>query len=302
VAEASRQVTELLVEEGDHVRRGELLLRLQNEEQRSTLSSVETQLSKAQREYERQEKLHEQDLTTDQAWNDAIDELERQKLQFTDAKRELSYTEVTAPIAGTVTTRSVNLGDHVQLGQQLFDIVDFESLVARIFVPEKNLKQLQTGQPTRITATAIRDEPYAGDVKRVSPVIDPRSGTVKVTVGVGGQAGLRPGLYVDVELVTAVNEQAVLMPKRALVYDNDQIFVYRLQPNRTVERLRLVPRMADRNHVEPLSGFADGDSIVIAGQAGLKHGARVKLPGDKEPSDDESEKTEQVSKRDGGSS
>ncbi|UCE02130.1 MAG: efflux RND transporter periplasmic adaptor subunit [Candidatus Latescibacterota bacterium] len=291
LAEASRRVTELLVEEGDRVRKGQVLLRLQSEEQRSTLARVKTLLAKAEREHERQKRLHERDLTTDQALNDATDELERQRLAQTDAERELSYTEVAAPLSGTVTARHVNLGDHVQLQQPLFDIIDFESLVARIFVPEKNLKQLQKGQRARISATAIRDEPYVGEVQRIAPVVDPRSGTVKVTVAVGGQEGLRPGLYVDVELVTAVNEQALLVPKRALVYDNDQIFVYRLQPDRTVARLRLLPRLSDRDHVEPVGGFAEGDSIVIAGQAGLKHGARVKLPGEEE----ESAAEEQVS-------
>ena len=277
-SEAARRVTELLVEEGDRVGKGDLLLRLQDDQQRSAVARAQTEVAKAQREFDRQKRLHERDLTTDQILNDATDELEKRKLAVEDATRELGYTELRAPISGTITNRMVNLGDHVQLGEHVFDMVDFESIVARIFVPEKNLHQLRPDLLARIRATAIRDEPFAGRVKRISPVVDPRTGTVKVTVDVGGREQLLPGLYVDVELITDVHEEALLVPKRALVYDNDQIFVYRLQPDHTVARLRLVPRLADRDWVEPVGGLAVGDSIVIAGQAGLKHGARVRLP------------------------
>ena len=72
--------------------------------------------------------------------------------------------------------------------------------------------------------------------------MDPSTGTVKVTVATPRQEGLRPGMYVEVELVTAVHGEALLVPKRALVYDNDQVFVFRLKgEERRVERLRVNP-------------------------------------------------------------
>jgi membrane fusion protein (multidrug efflux system) len=153
--------------------------------------------------------------------------------------------------------------------------------VARIYVPEKNLKELKKGQEARVTGRAVSDAPFPGRVERIAPVVDPKSGTVKVTVAVGGQAGLLPGLYVDVALVTAVHDRALLVPKRALVYDHDQVFVYRLGKGRLVERLLIVPGLADADFIEPLQGLSPGDSVVVAGQAGLKHGARVALVSDR---------------------
>ena len=192
----------------------------------------------------------------------------------------------------------VNLGDQVQIGQHVFDIVDFDSLVARIFVPEKHLTDLKRGLSARLTSQATGDRVYRGELQRVAPVVDPRSGTVKVTVDVGGQPGLRPGMYVDVDLVTAVNEQAVLVPKRALVYDNDQMFVFRLgdgDKSRRVERVFIEPRLSDKLNIEPAAGLSAGDRLVIAGQAGLKDGALVKLPGDPDPGKEgEADETEKV--------
>ena len=123
---------------------------------------------------------------------------------------------------------------------------------------------------------------YDCRVKRIAPIVDPKSGTVKVTVGVGAREGLRPGMYVDVALVTATHTDAVLVPKRAVVYDNDQMYVYRLKGKDRVERVFIQPLLADKFHVEPVDGLAVGDRIVVAGQAGLKEGALVSLPGQTE--------------------
>ncbi len=103
----------------------------------------------------------------------------------------------------------VNVGDHVTLNQPLFRIVDFDSIVARIYVPEKELPALATGLDARLTAEAIGGVSFVGSVDRISPVVDPGTGTVKVTVATPRQEGLRPGMYVEVELVTAVHEDAL---------------------------------------------------------------------------------------------
>ena len=287
-SQASRLVRELLVEEGDQVARDQVLLRLQDEEQRNALTKVRSQLDRARREYDRQQRLFDQQLISEQAFTDATHELEQLEISLSDAQRELSYTEVRAPISGTITARVVMLGDQIQTGQHLFDIVDFDSIVARIYVPEKNLQALRPGQPARILAQAIEGREYDGVVKRIAPIVDARSGTVKVTVAVGRQPGLLPGMYVDVDLVTATHNQAVLVPKRALVYDDDEIFVYRLADDRRVERIHIEPMLADKRFVEPRGGLTAGDEVVIAGQAGLKDGARVSLPGD-EDADEETD-------------
>lgn len=283
-AQASRQVVELMVEEGDRVERGQDLLRLQDDEQRNEVAKVSGQLSRARREYDRKKNLWQDQLISEQAYNDATYELEQLELALEEARRRLSYTVVRAPIAGTVTRRLVSLGDQVTVNQHLFDIVDFDTLVARVYVPEKELPKLRRGLPARISAPALGRDPYEGRVLRISPVVDPGSGTVKVTVAIPDWRGLRPGLYVDVALVTAVHPEAVRVPKRALLYDQDQTFLYRVVDGEgdggalAVERLPVRPALEDAEHVEP-SGevLAPGDRVVVAGQAGLKDGTRVRV-------------------------
>jgi membrane fusion protein (multidrug efflux system) len=282
-AEANRKVVGLVVEEGGRVAKGQLLARLQDDEQRTRLAKVESQLAKAEREHQRQQRLYAQELISEQALSDATYELEQLQLALDEARRELSYTEVRAPIAGTVTRRLISLGDFVTVHQELFHLVDFDSIVARVYVPEKQLPRLERGQLARVSAPAQAGETFGGRIDRLAPVVDPKTGTVKVTVALPERHSLKPGMYVDVELVTAVRDDAVRVPKRALVYDQDQVFVYRVGEDMKVERLALVPRLEDKLYVEPAGGVAAGDRLVVAGQAGLKDGVAVRIVGRGEP-------------------
>ena len=279
LSESARRVRQLLVEEGDVVRKGQALLRLQDDEQQNTLAKVESELRKVEREYERQKRLHEQGFLSEEDFSNATYQIEQLKLRQEEAQRELSYTEVRAPISGTVTRRQVSLGDFVTINQPLFELVDFDSLVARVFVPERDLVHLHERQEARLSAPSLGEAVYEGSIERIAPVVDPKTGTVKVTVAIADKGGLRPGLYVDVALVVAAHEEALLIPKRALVYDQDQVFVYRMKGDDEVERLLLAPRLEDKLNVEPEAGFAAGERVVVAGQAGLKDGAKVRVVG-----------------------
>ncbi len=279
LAEAERHVTDLLVEEGDSVRAGQTMLLLEDEAQRTALKRVESQLERSRLEYERQKRLFEQDLISEQAYNQARYDLEQLELALEDAERELGYATVTAPISGVVTERIINVGDHVETHAKLFEIVDFDSIVARVFVPERQLAGLFVGQPARVMAQSLAGSREAA-IERVSPVVDPQSGTVKVTLGIPGNQGLLPGMYVEVDLVAAVEEDAVLAPKRALVYDQEQVFVFRVEQGAEgprAERL-LVSILIESEDVVQLAGdLAEGERLIVAGQAGLKDGARIRL-------------------------
>jgi len=288
-AEAPRRVTKLLVEEGTPVRKGQILIQLQDDEQKSAVAKAEIELKESERDYERTKELYEQKLVTEQLFNESGYKVERNRLALEDARRELGYTQVRAPIAGVVTERLVNLGDQVTVNQALFRIVDFDSIVARIYVPEKDMVRLAVGQPARLRADALGGKTFTGAIDRISPVVDPATGTIKVTVATPRQEGLRPGMYVEVELVTAVHDQALLVPKRALVYDNDQVFVFRMKKDedRRVERLRVTPLLENVDFIEPAGGLEPGDEVVVAGQSGLKDNGLVRLPGDPDETDDE---------------
>jgi membrane fusion protein, multidrug efflux system len=288
----SNLVSAMLVEEGDLVEKDQLLARLEDHTQTIQLAKAQSQVERASQEFERQKRLHEQKLISDQMFSESEYELRQLKLSRDEAKQQLEYTEIRAPISGTVTRRLVRLGDHITVNQHLFDVIDFDSIVAVIFVPEKELARVALDQTARISATALGREPFPGRVKRISPVVESKTGTVKVTVGVKDKERLRPGMYVLVELVLATRTDALLISKRSWVWDRDQIYVFRLLPERRVERVLVEPLLMDKEYFEPAKGFQEGDQIVIAGHTSLKDGALVRLPGDPKPDDSDNKKQE----------
>jgi len=293
-ARTANRVTELLVEEGDEVKKDQVLLRLDDDIQKTAYAKAQTRLEKARQDFDREKSLFEQNLVSEQVFNTAKFELRQLELAFEDARRELEYTEVRAPISGRISLRLVKYGDLVNINQHLFDIVDFNSMVARIYVPEKNLPDLLLDQPARVTATPFGAREFTGYVKRIAPVVESRTGTVKVTIGFKEIGQLRPGMYVDVELITAKRSDAILITKRALLYDGELTYVFRLMPERKVERVLVEPRIADKLNVEPMAGFKEGDQIVIAGQTGLKDGAKVRLPDDPLPDEKKEQKDQKA--------
>ncbi|MCB1008355.1 MAG: efflux RND transporter periplasmic adaptor subunit [Acidobacteria bacterium] len=278
-SEAARKVVALLAEEGNRVAKGQPLVRLEDEQQKTALSRAKGQVDQTRREFDRRAALYDQKMISEQELTQARYELDQAELALADAERELSYTVVRAPIAGTVTARNVKVGDTVAVNQHLFDLVDFDSLVALVYVPEKELPAVAVGQEARLAPPAAPDRLFAGAIDRIAPVVDPKSGTVKVTVKVPYESGLRPGMFLEVELVTAVEPDALLVPKRAIVPDGTQLAVWRLVDGDTVERIWISPRLEDREKVTVGDELTAGDRVVIAGQAGLKQGAKVELVG-----------------------
>ena len=280
---ASNLLVELLVEEGDLVKKKQVLARLQNDDQKTTCDKALSQLNQAKANFKRTEQMFKGDLVSQRDYDDGKYGLEQLQLAMNEAQRQLDFTEIKAPIAGTITTRLVRLGDQVNPNQHLFDIIDFDSIVALVYVPEKRLSQLEIKKPARITAQSLGDEVFEGFIKRISPVVDSKSGTVKVTLGVKGGGRLRPGMFVDAEIIVSTHPNALLVSKRSIVYDSDQMFVYRLGESNRVARVLVEPVLTDKDHIEPVAGFEAGDQIVIAGQTGLKDGGLVTLPVASEP-------------------
>lgn len=289
LSRAANQVVELLVEEGDQVKKDQVLLRLEDTDQRLAYKKTLSQLNQAKSNFARTEKMFKDELVPQKDYDDEKHRLDQLQVSVEEAERQVDFTEIKAPIAGTITTRLAKVGDHINNGQHLFDIIDFESIVARVYVPERHLGNLEIDQSVRVVAKSQADKVFEGYVKRIAPIVDKGSGTVKVTVGVRTRGELRPGMYVDAELVVATHPEALLIPKRAIVYGGDQMFVYLLQPKRRVKRALVEPLLSDRDHVEPKEGFNEGDEIIIAGQTGLRDDALVELPGDKVEEDEESD-------------
>ncbi len=279
-AEATGRVVDLRVEEGDPVKRHQILAKIEGDMQATGLQRARANLEKARIDYDRIRNLYRQGAATSEELDTARITLQTAQIDLKDRTRDVRSTKVRAPLAGTVTERFVSEGGYVSVGAQVVTIVDFSSLVARVFIPEKELDRVREGQPAQVEGKAARGRKGVGTVLRIAPVVDPTTGTVKVTVALppelaGGAKGFLPGMYAEVTLTTERKEDAVLVPKSALVHEDDVAYVFTLDGDHA-RRTRVTLGLEGRDEVEVVEGVAPGAEIVIAGQSGLEDGALVR--------------------------
>ena len=273
----SGMVISVNVEEGDYVRNDDVLVQLDDEELRLLEEKAAINARKVKHDFERVEDMHAKELLSQEEHENAKYQLELAQIEWENAKLALDRTKIRAPIPGIIAQRDVKLGDRVGPNTQLFSIVNPESLVAKVFVPSKELGNVKTDQKVVISSDFVPGKEYQGWVKRISPVVDPQSGTLKVTVGIKGDTNLlRVGIFVNVHIVIAVHKDAILIPKTALIYDGDQRYAFVIQDTVATKTL-LDIGFSDRDNVEILSGIEEGAQVIVVGQEGLKDKARIKI-------------------------
>ncbi|MCY1055156.1 efflux RND transporter periplasmic adaptor subunit [Nannocystis sp. SCPEA4] len=277
-AESVGRLVDLSVEEGDKVKEGQVLARIRFDAQANSLLRANTSLAKAQTDFQRIEQLYNERVLGHEEYQKARNSLDIAELDLRDRTREMKNTKVTAPFTGTITLRKVTEGGFVTNGAELLQITDFNTLVARVFVPEKELDRVKVGQEALVIGKAAKGRKGVGKVLRISPTVDAGTGTVKMTVALpqelaGGQ-GFLPGMYAEVTLTVDHREDVALVPKGAIVHDEEQTYVFVPEGDKA-RRVRVELGLQDAERVEIVKGLAAGEAVIVAGQTGLKDGAKI---------------------------
>ena len=271
-------VETILVEEGDRVEEGQPLAQLDTDALELTLQEREVNMNSLESNYNRSRELQEQELLSSQEFEQTKFQYEAARTQYESAKLQLAYATIRSPFSGIITERLIEVGNLVNANDVVFRTADLDPLLARIHVPEKDIGQVRAGQSVRINVEGS-NQTHTGRVARISPIVDPQSGTVKVTVEIRDRRGtLRPGMFTTVNLVIAIHEDVLQVEKKALVAEAEGSYAFLFQDG-TAEKRLLDIGIAEGDYVEVLSGLSDGDSIITVGQEGLRNGAPVRIAG-----------------------
>jgi membrane fusion protein (multidrug efflux system) len=277
VAKVGGEVLEILVEEGEPVAAGQLLARLDGDRLRFEMQQAEANLRKLERDYSRNVDLRERGIISQGDFEKILYEMEALKASFELAKLELGYTEIRAPINGVVAQRFIKIGNTLPVNAPTFHITSLEPLVAYLHVPEREYRNLEAGQAATLQVDALHNVVFQGIVARISPVIDPATGTFKVTVEVDDPTGtLRPGMFGRLGIVYDSRANALQIPRSAIVEESGQSIVYVVEEG-TAHRRVVRTGYTNGGQVEVLEGLSDTDRFVLVGQAGLKQGSRVSV-------------------------
>lgn len=283
LARVTGVVRALAAEEGDLVQAGAPLLIIENDEYRFRVEQAQAAAANLRARFERIEQMMKEQLATEEEFQAARSELASAEADLGLAKLNLSYTTVAAPFTGRVTARLVDPGQNLSTGDAVFVMADFDPLLARVHVPSREFNRLQKDQAVELVLDSS-GERLSGRIKLVSPVIDPTSGTIKLTVEVPTYpAGTRPGDFAQVQIITERRDGATLVPRGAVLTDKGETVVYTVagDAERPVAERRIVEvGFTDDDNAQITAGLAVGEQVVVRGQRSLKHGMPLKILGD----------------------
>lgn len=276
---ASRQgrVVELNAEEGQWVEKGAVLARLDDTEARLAVDRAEVTAQMAKREAERGVQMREKGYLSDKEWDDLDLKRRSADVELGQARYNLAETRIVAPFSGRVTQRTIQLGETVTPGRECYRLEDFAPILARVYFPEREAAAVRPGQSATVELNARPGVLLPARVTLVNPVVDRSNGTFKVTLELANPKGdLRPGAFARVRLKTGEFAGATLVPRRALMLEDGESYVFVAQGD-SVVRTRIQVGATEGDRAQVLAGLVTGDRIVTVGQGGLKTGSRIKV-------------------------
>ena len=267
---------EILVEEGDVVEKDQVLLVIEDDDQQLRLKQAELKLAQVKAEHARQKKMLDAGILSEQEFEQTDNELETAAAELEVAQLALSYTRVRAPFSGNIVRRHLDLGAHVTNSMQLFEMMDISPLLARIHVPSNRMGKVSAAQTVNLFVDSTGVE-LAGDIRLVSPIVDPTSGTVKITAEIATYPqGTRPGDFVEAQIVTDLREGAMLVPSVAVFEEQGKQVLFVVEGDKAIRRT-VKTGYIQAGVTEILEGIEKDDIIVIKGQRNLRDGMPVNV-------------------------
>jgi membrane fusion protein, multidrug efflux system len=279
-SQLSGAVTSVLVQEGDAVRRGAVLARMDARELAAQLASAQASYEVTKAAYERAAQLRERRVIT-------LPEYERERTahaaavaQVEQLRTRIGFATVTAPVTGVITEKRVESGDVVGNQARLFSIADISELVTRVGVSELDVVELRQGDLVTITLDAFPNRALNGRIRRIFPMADPTTRLVPVEVVFDAESArmARPGFLARVTFNLATSSDVLLLPVGAVLGGQGAQAVFTIE-NGTAARRTVTTGLTSQGRVEIVSGLTEGEHVVVVGNTNLREGMVVRVAG-----------------------
>jgi membrane fusion protein (multidrug efflux system) len=289
-AQVSGEITEVLVEEGQAVAEGAVMLEidperrhLERDRARARVGEAKAALAEQEREVKRVRALRKQGVASETQLDQAETALETARSRLAAAEADLGVADralrdasVRARFAGLIARRYVDRGEFVREGQGLVDLVTLDPVEVEFHLPEADAARVRLGQPIEVTVAPYPQEVFDATVSVVSPTIDPRTRTLRVRAVLANPDGrLRPGFFARANLGVAHRENVLMVPEEAVLRRVDGAVVFRVGPESRVQRLVIETGIVRDGMVEVRSGLAAGDRVASRGHTDLIDGSPI---------------------------
>lgn len=280
--ELAGRIAQINFNEGQKVKKGQLLVQLDAAVPRAELVQMQASLALAKANYERAQELHKRNAGTERALDEARWKLRNDEAAVKLAEVRLEKYALTAPFDGVIGLRKVSVGDFVKDGTDLVNLEQIDPLKVDFRVPEVFLASLKVGQRVAVTVDALPGREFSGEVYAIDPLVDASGRAVVIRARIANpDDALRPGLFARVSLVVDEKLEAVFVPEQSLVPINDQLFVFKVvdgpQGGKVVAFTKVKLGERRKGEAEVVEGLKPGDVVVTAGLLKIRDGMPVQI-------------------------
>jgi membrane fusion protein (multidrug efflux system) len=281
--EISGRIETLDFREGAPVRKGQVIVALDDAVPAAEVAQARANLALAESSFNRTQQLQRENYVSATASDQALNALRVAQANVQLAEAKLARTRIVAPFAGIIGIRRVSVGDYVKEGQDLVTLEDVSALKVDFRLPEQLLATLRPGQSVEIASDALPGRTYAGSIEAIDPLIDQNGRALVLRARLKNTDGLlRPGMFVRTRIILEERPGALSIPEEAIVPVGADQYVFRVVDGRA-QRTRVATGQRRAGQVEIVSGLAPDDVVITAGQLKVRDGSMVATVGAKPP-------------------
>jgi membrane fusion protein (multidrug efflux system) len=286
-------IKKILVKEGDRVKKGQVLVQLDDVDARLLVESAEARIQEAEISLEtsrntliRYEKLLESKVISQQTYDDFSLKVKLGEAQLTLARAELNQAKqnlidhrIVSPIEGIVSLKIASIGEHVNVAPKdaIMTVVQMDPLELEFYVPEILAGKIQLGSKVNFSVKAFSEEKFNATLQYISPVADPSTRNVRMVGRVQNpHYRLKPGFFAEVTLQTGMNPDALVIPESSLFSQGGRFYTYTVQDG-IARRKEVETGVRFDGKVEILKGIQTGERVVTAGHEQLSDGMKVRM-------------------------
>lgn len=282
--EVSGRVTRLNFRDGERVRRGQLLVQLDDQLPQAQVKQSEAELSIARANHKRNQELLAQNFISQRTVDESAANLDVALAKLALAQATAARLKIVAPFDGIAGIRAVNVGDYLKDGTDMVNVEDIDVVYVDYRLPERFQTQVSKGQKAVVEIDALPGRKFDALIQAVDPLIDANGRSIAVRATIDNrQQVLRPGMFARVTTVFGERERAKVIPEEAIVPQGGRQFVIKVvdgaeKDSQASKRVEVKVGIRRPGRVEILDGLNEGDTVVTAGHQRLqKDGTVIKV-------------------------
>lgn len=279
-AETPAAVQQILVVEGQQVKKGQTLVTQDGEVLKRSIKELESSLELASTMYERQEKLWEQNIGTEVQYLEMKNRKESLELKLATTRSQLNKTRIKAPFNGVVDMIDVRVGEMAQPGMPIIRLVSMSKMYIKADVSESFIGKFRTGQKVKVYFPST-DHTVQSTISSIGQVINPNNRTFEIEIRIPANgAKIKPNMITVLTLADYVSKNAFVVPTNIIQSDRMGKYVYKLEQGEstpTVKRLDVIPGITYGIETEIKSGLEEGEILILKGGFELTDGAEVEV-------------------------